>query len=225
MSTGAVTASGPGTVAGHASPHGVPGRVGGTTRTESVAHWPLSAHLPLGALPTAVPCARMYTRVVLGEWGLAKAADAAGLVVSELLTNSIRACTDPDGRPRYDDAALPVVHLRLASDRARVLVEVWDSVRHAPVARRAGPDEEGGRGIALVQALSDRWDWATVPGWPGKVVWAELRSPLASGGRGGAGRPGPALPGQVGGDLHDDGPQLVRVVDLLQVEHAARARG
>jgi hypothetical protein len=68
------------------------------------------------------------------------------------------------------------VHLRLASDRARVLVEVWDTVRHAPVPRRARPDEEGGRGIALVQALSDRWDWATVPGWPGKVVWAELRS-------------------------------------------------
>src|SRR6202167_2537485 len=180
MSTGAVTASGPGTVAGHASRHDLPGRAGGTARTENVARWPLSAHLPLGALPTAVPCARMYTRVVLGEWGLARAADAAGLVVSELLTNSVRACTGPDGRPRYEDAALPVVHLRLASDRARLLVEVWDTVQHAPVARRAGPDEEGGRGIALVQALSDRWDWATVPGWHGKVVWAELRFPLAA---------------------------------------------
>ena len=178
MSTGAVAASGPGTMAGHVSGHGFPARVGVPASTESVACWPMSAHLPLGALPTAVPCARMYTRVVLSEWGLVSAADAAGLVVSELLTNSVRACTGPDGRPRYDGAVLPVVHLRLASDRVRVLVEVWDSVRNAPVARRAGPDEEGGRGIALVQALSDRWDWATVPGWPGKVVWAELRSPL-----------------------------------------------
>jgi hypothetical protein len=67
------------------------------------------------------------------------------------------------------------VHLRLASDHARVLVEVWDSVPHAPAARRAAPDEEGGRGLALVEALSDRWDWRTVVGWPGKVVWAELR--------------------------------------------------
>ena len=184
MSTGAVTVSGPRTVAGRASRHESPGRAGGMARTESTAGWPLSAHLPLGALPTAVPCARMYTRVMLVEWGLARAADAASLVVSELLTNSVQACTGPDGRPRYDDAVLPVVHLRLSSDRARLLVEVWDTVQHAPVARRAGPDEEGGRGIALVQALSDRWDWATVPGWPGKVVWAELRSPLAPGRRG-----------------------------------------
>jgi len=176
MSTGAVTVSGPGTVAGHASR-----QVGGMSRTQSTARWPLSAHLPLGALPTAVPCGRMYTRVVLDEWGLAAAADSTGLVVTELLTNSVRACTGPDGRPRYDGTVLPVVHLRLASDRARVLVEVWDSVQHAPVARRAGPDEESGRGIALVQALADRWDWATVPGWPGKVVWAVLRSALRPG--------------------------------------------
>jgi anti-sigma regulatory factor (Ser/Thr protein kinase) len=188
MSTGAVAVSGPGAIAGHhASGHGFPVRVGAAARTESVTRWPLSAHLPLGALPTAVPCARMYTRVVLDEWGLARAADSAGLVVTELLTNSVRACTGPDGRPRYDGSTLPVVHLRLSSDRARLLVEVWDSVRHAPMARRAGPDEEGGRGIALVQALSDRWDWATVPGWPGKVVWAELRSPLAPGKRGATG--------------------------------------
>ena len=140
------------------------------------AGWPLSAHLPLGALPTAVPCARRYTRVILDEWGLAALADPAELIVSELLTNSVQATTDEDGQPRYGEAGLPVVHLRLASDHARVLVEVWDSVSRLPAARRPGPDEEGGRGLALVEALSDRWDWTTVPGWPGKVVWAELRS-------------------------------------------------
>jgi hypothetical protein len=188
MSTGAVTASGPGIAAGRASRHQFPGRVVGTARPENIARWPLSAHLPLGALPTAVPCARMFTRVVLDEWGLARAADSAGLVVSELLTNSVRACTGPDGRPTYDGAFLPVVHLRLACDHARVLVEVWDSVQHAPVARRAGPDEEGGRGIALVQALSDRWDWATVPGWPGKVVWAVLHPLASAAGASGSGR-------------------------------------
>jgi hypothetical protein len=26
----------------------------------------------------------------------------------------------------------------------------------------------------LVAAQADRWSWETVPGWPGKVVWAEL---------------------------------------------------
>ncbi len=90
----------------------------------------------------------------------------------ELVTNSVQASSDEDGRPRYGEAGLPVVRLRLASDhaRVRVLVEVWDSVPGPPVARQAGPDEEGGRGLALIQALFDRWDWTTVAGWPGKVV-------------------------------------------------------
>jgi len=26
----------------------------------------------------------------------------------------------------------------------------------------------------LVAAQADHWSWQTVPGWPGKVVWAEL---------------------------------------------------
>ena len=96
--------------------------------------------------------------------------------MSELVTNSVQATADEDGQPRYGDAGLPVVHLRLASDHMRFRAEVWDSVARVPAARQAGPDEEGGRGLALVEALSDRWGWTTVPGWPGKVVWAELRS-------------------------------------------------
>jgi anti-sigma regulatory factor (Ser/Thr protein kinase) len=142
--------------------------------------WPLSAHLPLGALPTAVPCARAYIRVILDEWGLAFMADSAELIVSELVTNSVKASADEHGRPRYSDDGLPVVHLRLACDRTCVLVEVWDSVPAPPAARRARPDEENGRGLALIQALSDRWGWTTVPGWPGKAVWAELRAGVRS---------------------------------------------
>jgi anti-sigma regulatory factor (Ser/Thr protein kinase) len=138
--------------------------------------WPLSAHLPLGALLTAVPCARAYTRVILDEWGLASLAEPAELIVSELVTNGVRAAADADGRPRYDDAGLPVVHLRLACDHARVVIEAWDSVARVPRVRQPDPEEESGRGLALIQALSDRWGWTTVPGWPGKVVWAELRA-------------------------------------------------
>jgi hypothetical protein len=29
----------------------------------------------------------------------------------------------------------------------------------------------------LIEAVCDRWSWATVPGWIGKVVSAELRIP------------------------------------------------
>jgi hypothetical protein len=29
----------------------------------------------------------------------------------------------------------------------------------------------------LIEAVCDRWSWATAPGWTGKVVSAELRIP------------------------------------------------
>ena len=151
------------------------------------ASWPLSVHLPLGALPTAVPCARAYTRVIMEEWALPVMTDPAELIVSELVTNSVKASADSSGRPRYGEDGLPVMHLRLACDHARVLIEVWDSVPSPPAARQARPDEEGGRGLALIQAMSDRWGWTTVPGWPGKVVWAELR-PQVTSRAGGSGR-------------------------------------
>jgi len=111
------------------------------------------------------------------EWGLAPVAETVELVVSELATNAVRAMTGRDGRPWYEDdlAGLPVMHVRLFSDRVRVLVEVWDKSMRAPMFKRAGPDEPGGRGLMLVEALSEQWSWEVVPGWSGKVVWAELR--------------------------------------------------
>jgi len=96
----------------------------GAAGAGSNAGWPLSAHLPLGALPTAVPCARGYTRAILDEWNLADLADAAELIVSELVTNSVQATADKDGRPRYGEAGLPVVDLRLASDHVSFRAEV-----------------------------------------------------------------------------------------------------
>jgi anti-sigma regulatory factor (Ser/Thr protein kinase) len=140
------------------------------------ASWPLSTSLPLGALPGATPCARLHARAVLAEWGLDDLAEAAELIVSELVTNAVRASTASNGRPRYDGLQMPVVVLRMASDRIRLLIEVWDGIPGSPAAAHPGPDDESGRGLMLVAAQCDRWNWQTVPGWPGKVVWAELHS-------------------------------------------------
>ena len=138
--------------------------------------WPLSSTLPLGALPGATPCARLHARAVLHEWGLAGLAEAAELIVSELVTNAVRASTAPDGHPRYDATGMPVVVLRLASDGIKLLVEVRDVIPGAPAAAHPGPDDESGRGLMLVAAQCDRWSGESVSGWPGKVVWAELHS-------------------------------------------------
>src|SRR5258708_1326874 len=49
------------------------------------------SYLELGALPTAVPCARLHVRQVLWEWGLPELSHPTELLVSELMTNAVRA--------------------------------------------------------------------------------------------------------------------------------------
>jgi anti-sigma regulatory factor (Ser/Thr protein kinase) len=126
--------------------------------------WPLHSHLELAALPGAVPDARHHTRRVLARWGLGVLGEPAELVVSELVTNAIRAC-QAAGAHRQ-------VQLRLASDRARVLIEVQDCSPQVPVPAGATADDESRRGLCLVDALSAAWDWYPDPASGGKVVWA-----------------------------------------------------
>ena len=134
---------------------------------------PLRSYLELGALPTAVPCARLHARHVLWEWGLNGLAPDSELLVSELVTNAVMATA---GR---DEAA---VRLRLSGDSARVLIEVWDADPQAPVPKDLGedgtpdPQEEGGRGLFLVAALSARWNWYPTQEPAGKVVWCEIEA-------------------------------------------------
>lgn len=143
---------------------------------QATTGWPLRSFLVLGSLLSAVPCARLHTRMVVKEWGLSELADTSELVVSELATNALIASAHPDGSPRYehDLAGMPVIQLRLFSDRVRLVVAVWDTHPNPPIARQATAEQEHGRGLVLVEALSERWSWGVVQGWRGKVVWAEL---------------------------------------------------
>jgi hypothetical protein len=52
------------------------------------------------------------------------------------------------------------------------VLESVDSGQHMPRRRRAGDDEEAGRGLQLVASLADRWGFRATD--QGKVVWAEL---------------------------------------------------
>jgi hypothetical protein len=96
------------------------------------AWWPLSSCLPLGALATAPPCARLHARAVLAEWGLGSVSEAAELIVSELVTNAVRISADAQ-RQHGGEAGVPVVIVRLAAGWDRVLVEVWDSFAGGPL--------------------------------------------------------------------------------------------
>ena len=133
--------------------------------------FPRRSSLLLGALPSAVPCARLHVRQVLWEWGLSEVAEVAELLLSELLTNAMQAA-----RAAAND--LPV-NIRLSANRDRLLIEVWDGNVQPPVPRVLGYDfpaldAESGRGLFLVETLSERWGWYPTRNPGGKVTWCEL---------------------------------------------------
>jgi anti-sigma regulatory factor (Ser/Thr protein kinase) len=136
--------------------------------------WPLRSHLELGALPSAVPSARLHSRLVVAEWGLAELAAAVELVVSEIATNAVQASAGLTGS-RYQGRwrpGRPPVRLWLRSDRERVLIQVWDGNDQMPRRPEPEPDAEHGRGLLLVESLSAEWGAFRPDGSGGKVVWA-----------------------------------------------------
>lgn len=112
-------------------------------------------------VPEAARHARRFTRRSLRGWGVADTAmDAALLVVSELVTNAL---VHTDGPVRLDFTLI---------DR-RLRVAVTDASPRTPFQPTdPGWEATGGRGILLVEAVSD--SWGTVPVSGGKQVWSEL---------------------------------------------------
>lgn len=114
----------------------------------------------------AVRAARAAVRVRLRDWGLDSLADLTALLVSELVTNSLRHATGPIG----------VRLVRPADLDGFLLVEVSDPLPDPPRERAPRPEDESGRGLQLVAHSSRRW--GTRPGRStGKTVWFELAVP------------------------------------------------
>ncbi|MEJ8637189.1 MULTISPECIES: ATP-binding protein [Streptomyces] len=120
------------------------------------------------AEPNAVRTARHAVRDTLRAWGLDHAIeDMTVLLVSELVTNSLRYASGPIG--------VRLIRLEPAGSAPSLLVEVSDPVPDPPTERSATTDDEGGRGLQLVAVSARRW--GTRRGRTGKTVWFEL--PLA----------------------------------------------
>ncbi|HUN36064.1 MAG TPA: ATP-binding protein [Trebonia sp.] len=134
--------------------------------------WPRREYLELNALDTTPASARAHVVNVLREWRLTELAEAAELVASELVTNSVLA-TRAVGWPTRQ----PPVRMWLLSDHASVLVLVWDAISASPVPGEASADDESGRGLAIVAAVSQAWDSYPDPVFGGKVTWALITSP------------------------------------------------
>ncbi|MCE3032091.1 MULTISPECIES: SpoIIE family protein phosphatase [Streptomyces] len=120
--------------------------------SDQVADWDVPAD------PSAVAGLRRAVTERLEEWGLGEQAFGMELVLSELVTNAIRYGSEP-------------IRLRLIRDRA-LICEVADGSNTSPHLRYAATTDEGGRGLFLVQQMTERWGTRYSP--QGKVIWAEM---------------------------------------------------
>src|SRR6266496_2203573 len=146
----------------------------GDQEEEPGAPWPHQSFLELGALPTAAPCARLHTTLVLWEWHLGALVRTAALVVSELVSNAVQASADLTGSRFAGEWApgTPPVRLWLSADEHRLVIQVWDGSDRPPVPQPVAPEADSGRGLLLVGSLSAEWGCYTPEKSSGKVVWA-----------------------------------------------------
>jgi anti-sigma regulatory factor (Ser/Thr protein kinase) len=107
-------------------------------------------------------------RVVADNWQYDTATvETVALLVDELSANAVR------HTPHVVDGTTRGFLVVLQSGPDTVRIEVHDAGTSLPLALKAMPDDESGRGLLLVDALSR--DWGSHPRHPlGKVVWCEV---------------------------------------------------
>ncbi len=120
----------------------------------------MDKHVELAAIDDAPGEARAQLRSTLTEWNLLPCLDDALLVTSELVTNAAR-----HGKGEVK------LHIRATDGLVRIEVED-SSTQQVPERRNPSDTSPGGRGLILVDALSERWGWEN--GTKTKTVWAEL---------------------------------------------------
>lgn len=124
---------------------------------------PTEAEVPLPSRPESAATARRLAQVVvLRKWGLApQVAEVVVLLVSELVGNAVR------------HTGARVFGLKMARRSGWLRVEVRDPSRGLPCLMPVHELDTSGRGLFLVDTLSDRWGVDLLP--RGKTTWFEMR--------------------------------------------------
>jgi anti-sigma regulatory factor (Ser/Thr protein kinase) len=113
--------------------------------------------------PAAAAEARRRVRDAIRSWQVPVDLDAALLLTSELVTNAVR--------HEAGQRAQAVV-LAIACSRGRLRVDVHDTSCSLPAVAEVRADAETGRGLLLVETLSDEWGFYRTSA--GKAVYFTL---------------------------------------------------
>ncbi len=122
---------------------------------------PSAREVHLTSRPESAATARRLSLSVLRMWGLPQFGDTVELLVSELVGNAVR------------HTGARTFGLRMPRRRGWIRVEVRDPSRALPCLLPVRPLDISGRGLFLVDTLSDRWGVDLQP--RGKTTWFELR--------------------------------------------------
>ncbi|MFM9615804.1 ATP-binding protein [Streptomyces niveiscabiei] len=129
---------------------------------------PLSAEWSVLADQSHVGVIRRQAASRVVEWGLTDLADPVRLLVSELLTNAIKAMDATAGEP---------VTTRLSYDGHALEISVSDASAERPHLTVPDLQREGGRGLLIVEALSKDWGYRPDATGKGKTVWCVVAVP------------------------------------------------
>lgn len=135
----------------------------------------------LAAIPGAPGLGRHFLAQLLDLWGVdAESAESALLLLSELVTNSVRHAGRPSGPATLQRGEVPqLVAISAQISTGRLYIEVWDSSPNVPTVKDVDEDAEDGRGMHIVSCLAHKWGChpAILRHTPGKVTWFELELP------------------------------------------------
>ena len=123
---------------------------------------PSAGEVRLTSRPETAAIARRLARAVLRERGLLHLGDTVELLVSEIVGNAVR------------HTGARTLGLRMQHRRGWIRVEVRDPSRALPCLMPVRELDTSGRGLFLVDRLSDRWGVDLLP--RGKTTWCELRA-------------------------------------------------
>lgn len=115
-----------------------------------------------------VPAARHALQDQLAHWGLSLLADELALAVDELLANAVlHGCT----------GGQETVTLTACRTARELRIAVEDPSPRQPQLQNPSSEAESGRGLALIDALCDRWGVTPAAEGVGKQVWLAMDLP------------------------------------------------